>query len=34
MLHEGRILAQGTAADLDQSTNELVRAFMASSHSG
>ncbi len=34
MLHEGRILAQGTAADLDQSDNELVRAFMASSHSG
>jgi len=34
MLHEGRILAKGTAADLDQSDNELVRAFMASSHSG
>ena len=30
MLHEGRILAKGTAADLDQSDNELVRAFMAS----
>jgi phospholipid/cholesterol/gamma-HCH transport system ATP-binding protein len=34
MLHEGSILAQGTAADLDKSTNELVRAFMQSRHSG
>ncbi len=34
ILHEGRILAQGTAADLDQSHDDLVRAFMASQHAG
>jgi phospholipid/cholesterol/gamma-HCH transport system ATP-binding protein len=34
MLHEGRILERGTAAELDRSTNELVRAFMTSQHSG
>jgi phospholipid/cholesterol/gamma-HCH transport system ATP-binding protein len=34
MLHEGRILAQGTASDLDRSDNEMVRAFMQSRHSG
>ncbi len=30
MLHEGRIIAQGTAADLDRSDNALVRSFMRS----
>ena len=34
MLHEGRILARGTAAELDRSDNEMVRAFMQSQHSG
>jgi phospholipid/cholesterol/gamma-HCH transport system ATP-binding protein len=34
MLHEGRILAQGTQADLDGSDNEMVRAFMHSQHAG
>jgi phospholipid/cholesterol/gamma-HCH transport system ATP-binding protein len=34
MLHEGRIAAQGTPAELDDSRNELVRAFMTSRHSG
>lgn len=34
MLNEGRILARGTVEDLDKSSNEIVRAFMTSSHSG
>ena len=34
MLHEGRIAAQGTVQVLEQSDDPLVRAFMASSHSG
>jgi phospholipid/cholesterol/gamma-HCH transport system ATP-binding protein len=34
MLHEGRILAQGTPADLDRSTDEMVRAFMSSQNAG
>jgi len=34
MLHEGRILAGGTADELDRSDDELVRAFMRSQHSG
>lgn len=34
MLHEGRIAARGTAADMDRSDNELVRSFMSSQHSG
>jgi len=34
MLHEGRIVAQGTSDDLNRSENELVRAFMASQHAG
>ena len=34
MLHEGRILARGTPADLDRSDNEMVHAFMQSQHSG
>jgi phospholipid/cholesterol/gamma-HCH transport system ATP-binding protein len=34
MLHEGRILAEGTPAEMDASDNEIVRAFMASQHSG
>jgi phospholipid/cholesterol/gamma-HCH transport system ATP-binding protein len=34
MLHEGKILARGTVAEFDQSTNDLVRAFMASQHAG
>ena len=34
MLHEGRIVAQGTPADMDRSDNEMVRAFMSSRHSG
>ena len=34
MLHDGRILARGTAADLERSSEALVRAFMASQHAG
>lgn len=34
MLDQGRIAAQGTVDDLDKSDNELVRAFMSSSHAG
>jgi phospholipid/cholesterol/gamma-HCH transport system ATP-binding protein len=34
MLHEGRILAQGSAAELDANQHEMVRAFMQSQHSG
>lgn len=34
MLDKGRIAAQGTVADLEGSENELVRAFMSSSHAG
>jgi phospholipid/cholesterol/gamma-HCH transport system ATP-binding protein len=34
MLHEGRIIARGSVADFDHSTNELVRAFMTSQNAG
>jgi phospholipid/cholesterol/gamma-HCH transport system ATP-binding protein len=34
MLHEGRILAQGTVEDLDRSGEALVRAFMQSKNAG
>ena len=34
MLHEGKVIARGTAADLDRSDNELVRTFMRSEGSG
>ena len=34
MLNEGRILAQGTVADLDASDDPLVQAFMRSEGSG
>ena len=34
MLHEGRIAAKGTPTEFDGSSNELVRAFMSSRHSG
>lgn len=34
MLHEGRIIAQGTVAELEASRDPLVSAFMMSSHSG
>ena len=34
MLHEGRVIARGTASDLDRSDNALVRAFMRSEGSG
>jgi phospholipid/cholesterol/gamma-HCH transport system ATP-binding protein len=34
MLHEGRIIARGTPAELEQSDNELVRTFMKSHHAG
>jgi phospholipid/cholesterol/gamma-HCH transport system ATP-binding protein len=34
MLDEGRIIAQGTVADLEQSGEPMVRAFMSSQHSG
>ena len=33
-LHEGRILARGTAAELERSEHELIRAFMRSEGSG
>jgi phospholipid/cholesterol/gamma-HCH transport system ATP-binding protein len=34
MLHEGRVVASGTSAELDRSEHELVRAFMRSEGSG
>ena len=34
MLHEGRIIARGPAAELDRSSDPLVRAFMTSQHAG
>ncbi|MEP6916893.1 MAG: ABC transporter ATP-binding protein [Acidobacteriota bacterium] len=34
MLHEGRILAQGTADELERNDNEMVHAFMTSRHAG
>ena len=34
MLHEGRIAAQGTPADLERSSDPMVRSFMSSRHSG
>ncbi len=34
MLHEGKVAARGTVADLERSDNELVRAFMSSTHAG
>jgi phospholipid/cholesterol/gamma-HCH transport system ATP-binding protein len=34
MLHEGRVIVQGTASDLERSTEPMVRAFMSSQHSG
>lgn len=34
MLHEGRIVARGTADELDKSDNELVQAFMRSPNAG
>jgi phospholipid/cholesterol/gamma-HCH transport system ATP-binding protein len=34
MLHEGRVVAEGTPADMDRSGDPMVRAFMASQHAG
>jgi phospholipid/cholesterol/gamma-HCH transport system ATP-binding protein len=34
MLHEGRIVARGTVADLEASGDALVSAFMSSTHAG
>jgi phospholipid/cholesterol/gamma-HCH transport system ATP-binding protein len=34
MLHEGRIVVQGTAAELERSSDPMVRSFMSSQHSG
>ena len=34
MLHEGKVIARGTAAELDRSDNELVRTFMRSEGAG
>jgi phospholipid/cholesterol/gamma-HCH transport system ATP-binding protein len=34
MLHEGRIVAQGSPADLEQSDDPMVQAFMSSQHAG
>jgi len=34
MLHEGRVVARGTPAELEESDNELVRTFMKSHHAG
>jgi phospholipid/cholesterol/gamma-HCH transport system ATP-binding protein len=34
MLHDGRVIARGTAAELDRSEHELVRAFMRSEGAG
>jgi len=34
MLHDGRVIARGTAEQLDDNPNELVRAFMTSQNAG
>ena len=34
MLHDGRVIARGTAQQLDRSEHELVRAFMRSENAG
>jgi phospholipid/cholesterol/gamma-HCH transport system ATP-binding protein len=34
MIHEGRLIARGTADDLDRSTDPMVHAFMHSAHAG
>lgn len=34
VLHEGRIVARGSASELERSDDELVRAFMTSQHAG
>ncbi len=34
MLHEGRIVAQGSPADLERSDDPMVQAFMSSQHAG
>ena len=34
MLHEGKVIAQGTAAELDTCEHEMVRAFMRSQNAG
>jgi phospholipid/cholesterol/gamma-HCH transport system ATP-binding protein len=34
MLHEGRIAARGSPAELEESDDEIVRAFMTSRHAG
>ncbi len=34
LLHEGHVTAQGTAAELDRSTDDIVRAFMQSQNAG
>ncbi|HVZ23425.1 MAG TPA: ATP-binding cassette domain-containing protein, partial [Vicinamibacterales bacterium] len=34
VLHEGRLVAQGSAADLDRSSHEIVRAFMHAEGAG
>jgi phospholipid/cholesterol/gamma-HCH transport system ATP-binding protein len=34
MLHQGKVIARGTAAELDRSDNELVRTFMRSEGAG
>jgi phospholipid/cholesterol/gamma-HCH transport system ATP-binding protein len=34
MLHEGKILARGSAEDLERSENAMVRAFMTAQHAG
>jgi ABC-type transporter Mla maintaining outer membrane lipid asymmetry ATPase subunit MlaF len=34
MLHQGRVIARGTPRGLEQSDNEIVRAFMKSQHGG
>jgi phospholipid/cholesterol/gamma-HCH transport system ATP-binding protein len=34
MLHEGRVIARGTAEDFDRNQDDLVRSFMKSQHAG
>jgi phospholipid/cholesterol/gamma-HCH transport system ATP-binding protein len=34
MLHDGRVIARGTAGELERSDEPLVRAFMTSQHAG
>jgi phospholipid/cholesterol/gamma-HCH transport system ATP-binding protein len=34
MLHDGRVIAKGTAGELEQSADDVVRAFITSENAG